>query len=139
MNLLTLASSLHVGGLCGSSLLGRGGGLGDSALSGDSLGGSSLVSVLDLLEGGLARSSANLGLLVSLPLDDIEGSTDDGSLDLLDLAGLLLGDLLSSTLAVQSTVDLSPSDRSGVHLAVESGLALAVNKSESFAVTTDES
>jgi len=138
---LTLASSLHLGGLGGGCLLGGSSGLGTccGGLGGCLLGSGNLLSLLDLSEGGLSRSGANLWLLVSLLLDDLERSTDDGSLDLLGLSGLLLGHLLGGALLVQSSVHLSPADLSGVRLAVESGLALAINKSEGLGVATNKS
>ena len=56
------------------------------------LGGSALL--LALLDGGLAGSRAGLGALCATLLDDVEGSTDDGTLGL-DLAATAgLGGLL---------------------------------------------
>lgn len=56
------------------------------------LGGGLLV--LALLNGGGAGSRAGLGALGAALLDDVEGSTDDGTLVLDGAAGALLGNLL---------------------------------------------
>lgn len=83
-------TSLNVpsSGLAGGAL---GSGLGLLSLL-HALGGSALL--LALLDGGLAGSRAGLGALCATLLDDVEGSTDDGTLGL-DLAATAgLGGLL---------------------------------------------
>ena len=80
--------NIPAGGLASSGL---GGGLGLLSLL-DALGGGALL--LALLDGGLAGSRAGLGALCATLLDDVEGSTDDGTLGL-DLAATAgLGGLL---------------------------------------------
>ena len=75
-------------GLAGGAL---GSGLGLLSLL-HALGGGALL--LALLDGGLAGSRAGLGALCATLLDDVEGSTDDGTLGL-DLAATAgLGGLL---------------------------------------------
>lgn len=82
--LLDVPSSGLAGGALGS-------GLGLLSLL-HALGGSALL--LALLDGGLAGSRAGLGALCATLLDDVEGSTDDGTLGL-DLAATAgLGGLL---------------------------------------------
>lgn len=73
------AGGLASGALCG--------GLGLLSLL-SALGGSALL--LALLDGGLAGSRAGLGALSAALLDDVEGSTNDGTLglDLATAAGL---------------------------------------------------
>jgi hypothetical protein len=75
-------------GLAGGGL---GSGLGLLSLL-HALGGSALL--LALLDGGLAGSRAGLGALCATLLDDVEGSTDDGTLGLDCAATAGLGGLL---------------------------------------------
>lgn len=58
----------------------------------NALGGSALL--LALLDGGLAGSRAGLGALRAALLDDVEGSTNDGTLGLDLAAAAGLGGLL---------------------------------------------
>jgi len=87
---MIFSSSFNVpsSGLAGGAL---GSGLGLLSLL-HALGGGTLL--LALLDGGLTGSRAGLGALCATLLDDVEGSTDDGTLGL-DLAATAgLGGLL---------------------------------------------
>jgi len=75
-------------GLAGGAL---GSGLGLLSLL-DALSGGALL--LALLDGGLAGSRAGLGALCATLLDDVEGSTDDGTLRLDSATTAGLGGLL---------------------------------------------
>lgn len=115
--------------LGGSSLLGLVGLL-------DLLGLSLLV--LDVLQVGGALGSTGLGAHRAALLDDVQGSTNDGTLGLDGTASALLGDLLRDTLAVLATEQDSPGDAAGVLALQEQGLGLAVLETEDLAVATDE-
>lgn len=111
--------------------------LGTSATSTNRLGlvglanlGLGLLVLLALGHGGLAGSGTNLGLLVTASVDLLERGTDDTTLVLDSLARALLGHLLGHTLLVESSVDDSPGDLTGVLALQEEGLVLGADKAE---------
>ena len=65
----------------------------------------------DLLDGLISLGFANLRFLVPLGQDLSEGSTNDGTLELLGLPGLFLGLLFLLTLPVLTPVDIIKIDR----------------------------
>jgi len=116
-----------------AALAGRGLGL-LRLLGGGSLG----LLLLALLDSGLAGGSTGLGPHGPLLLDDIEGSTNDGTLGLDGATSALLGGLLSDTLAVLSAEKDGPRNAAGVLALEEEGLGLSALEAEDLAVATDE-
>lgn len=101
--------------------------LGLVGLAGLSLG---LLVLLALGDSGLAGGSTNLGLLVAAGVDLLERSTNDTTLVLDGLARALLGDLLSNSLLVESSVNDGPGDLTGVLALQEERLVLGADKAE---------
>lgn len=105
--------------------------LGDLGAGGNELGLLSLSLLLVgllLLLGGL-DGLGSLGLSLfwlqgSSLLDQVQRSTDNGSLVLDSLSGSLLGDLLGDALLVVLSVEHSPSDSSRVLSLLEQGVRL---------------
>ena len=83
-----------------------------------------------LPQSSLTSSGSHLRLLVPLLTNDFQRCTNDGSLDLLHLPGLLLGDLLCESLLVKSAVCLCPCNLAWVLPVQEQALGLAVHKGE---------
>lgn len=100
------------------------------------LGGSALL--LAVLDSLLAGSRAGLWTLRAALLDDIERSTNDGTLCLDLLATTGLGLLLRNTLAALSAAENSPRNATRVLALQEKRLALAVLETEDLAVRADE-
>lgn len=118
--------------------------LGTSTTGADRLGlvglaqlGLGLLVLLALGNGGLASGSTHLGLLVSASVDLLERSTNDTTLVLDSLARALLGNFLGDTLLVESAVDDSPGNLTGVLALQEQRLVLGADKAEDLVVTTD--
>lgn len=103
-----------------------------------SLGLSELGSLLGLLQSLLSGSLSLSRLLVSLLLDLLQRSTDNGSLVLDGSSGSLLGGLLRDTLLVVSSVQDGPSNSSWVLSLVEQRGRLGGLESENLGVTSDE-
>lgn len=89
-----------------------------------------LLVLLALGNGSLAGGGTNLGLLVAAGVDLLERGTDDTTLVLDGLARALLGDLLGDTLLVESSVNDSPGDLTGVLALQEERLVLGADKAE---------
>lgn len=92
---------------------------------------------LGLGDSGLTSSGADLGLSSSLSEDGSKVGTNDTTLDLDILPRPLLGDLLGNTLLVHPSVNLSPSDLSGVLSLKEERLSLGTEESEGLGVPSD--
>lgn len=95
----------------------------------------SLLSSLGVLGSG---GVSGLGSGVSLLLDHIERGTDDTSHGLDGLSGSLLGNLLSDSLLVLSSVKNGPGDSSGVLSLLEQRSGLGGVESEDLGVASDE-
>ena len=102
----------------------------------DSLGG--LCLLLGRLDGLLALCVADPGLLVPLEKDFSERGADNGTLELLGLAGLLLRLLLLLALSVLAPIQHSPSRLTGVPIHQVRPLTLGVQKLQSFSVYLDQ-
>ena len=89
-----------------------------------------LLVLLALGNGGLAGGSTDLGLLVAAGVDLLERGTNDTTLVLDSLARALLGNLLGDALLVESAVDDSPGDLTGVLALQEKRLVLRADKAE---------
>merc|ERR1719210_123239 len=99
-----------------------------------------LFRLLDFLggtDGLVSLSLPQLWLLVALGEDLVEGSTNDGPLELVCPLGALLGSLLFNTLPVLTPVKHSPGHLTRVPLQKVSFFASAIQKSESLAVGFD--
>lgn len=79
---------------------------------------------------GLASSSASGRSLFTLGANGIPGQTGNGTFVLNGAAAALLGNFLSDTLLVETTVDLGPSDLAGVKALKEERFGLAVDEAE---------
>jgi hypothetical protein len=100
-------------------------------------GGSGGLLLLGLLDGLRAGSGASLRSHGAALLDDIERSTNDGTLGLDGAAGALLGNFLRNTLAVLATEENGPCNATGVLALEEQRLGLAVLEAEDLGVATD--
>lgn len=120
--------------------------LGDLGASGSNMGSLGGLSSLGLL---LLSLGSSLGVLgsgglsgvgsgVSLLLDHIERSTDNASGGLDGLSGSLLGNLLSDSLLVLSSVENGPGDSSGVLSLLEERGSLGRVESEDLGVASDK-
>lgn len=101
----------------------------------------SLVSLLLFLVGldsSISLSLSGFWLEGTSLLDQLKGSTNNGSLSLDGLSGSLLSNLLSQTLLVVSSVQDGPRDSSWVLSLVEQRSRLGVLESEDLGVTTDK-
>ena len=92
---------------------------------------------LDLLQGGITLGSSEITLLGSLLLDLIQGSTDNGTLDLVATLRTLLGGSFSQTLLVQTTPSLSPDQFGSLFTLQSQGERLAGSQKDRLSVTTD--
>merc|ERR1719183_371665 len=123
-----LAKVSLLAGLAALGLLGlAGGSLGGGGLAGLHLRGLLHLALLHLTEGGLAGSLAELGLLVALLADLLQGGTHDGTLELGGLAGALPLHILSQTLLVHAAPGAGPLQLSGLLALQEHAHALGVD------------
>merc|ERR1719183_1444000 len=119
-----LAKVSLLAGLAALGLLGlAGGSLGGGGLAGLHLRGLLHLALLHLTEGSLAE----LGLLVALLADLLQGGTHDGTLELGGLAGALPLHILSQTLLVHAAPGAGPLQLSGLLALQEHAHALGVD------------
>lgn len=93
---------------------------------------------LGSLSGGITSGLTDSRRLITLSNNLFPASTNNSTLEFGGLTGALLGDLLSGTLLVETTVEDGPVEFTGVLLGEEVGFALTVQETEGLAVSTDE-
>merc|ERR1719147_63637 len=89
-------------------------------------------------DGLLSLGLPDLGLLVPLGHDVLEGGSDDGSLELLGPLVPFLGDILLETLLVLPPVEDSPGNLTGITLQKMSPVGSTGQKPEVLAINLDQ-
>merc|ERR1719481_2359960 len=97
-----------------------------------------LLLLLGSSDGLLSLSLPDLGLLVPLGHDVLEGGSDDGSLELLGPLVPFLGDILLKTLLVLPPVEHGPGHLTGITLQKMSLVGSAGRKPEVLAINLDQ-
>lgn len=100
-----------------------------------------LISLLLLLgsqKSSITVSLTNLRRLLSLGNNLLPRGTNNGTLNLHNLTGALLGNLLSRTLLMQTTEEDGPVEFTGILLGHKVDGAFTVQQTEGLAVTADK-